>query len=165
MAPTEWIARRAVWGSLGAMIAADEFPRSAIGADAAFAGQRTAAPATVVAAGHRFTARAIDDGAGMIKLDVPHFVTRGGCLPVSVEVNWPLVLAKAVACLYLVADGNREPLLACIPLIPGVVPPHVCVTVRLDDSADVRAIVECGDGTLLEVRRWVWVMPPDLDPS
>jgi predicted secreted protein len=158
MAPTEWIARRAVWSSLGTVTAVDEFPRPSIGAEAAFAEQCTAAPDTVVAAGHRFTGRAIDDGAGLIKLDVPHFVTRDGCVPVSVEVNWPLVLAKAVACLYLVADGNREPLLACIPLIPGVVPPHVCVTVRLDDSSDVRAIVECGDGTLLQVRRWVWVM-------
>jgi predicted secreted protein len=163
MAPTEWIARRTVWGSLGTVAAIDEFSRSPIGAEGACAEPPMAARGT--AAGHRFTGRAIDDGAGMIKLDVPHFVTCDGSVPVSVEVNWPLVLAKAVACLYLVADGNQEPLLACIPLIPGVVPPHVCVTVRLDDSADVRAIVECGDGTLLEVRRWVWVMPPDLDPS
>ena len=165
MAPNEWIAPRSVSGSLGPVSAADEFPCPSPGPEAPLAGRRTAEADTVVAADHFFAARAIDDGAGMIKLDVPHFVTREGRVPVSVEVNWALVLAKAVARLYLVADGNREPLLACIPLIPGVVPPHVCVTARLDDSGDVRAIVECGDGTLLQVRRWVWVMPPDVDPS
>jgi predicted secreted protein len=165
MAPNEWIARRTVCRSLGTVSTADESTRPSPGVEAPFAGRGTTAPDTVVAAGHLFSARVIDDGAGMIKLDVPHFVTREGRVPVSIEVNWGLVLAKAVACLYVVADGNREPLLACIPLIPGVVPPHVCVSVRLDDSGDVRAIVECGDGTLLQVRRWVWVMPPDVEPS
>ena len=165
MAPNEWIARRTVWGSLGAASATDEGPRASLGATVPFARRRTAAPDPIVAAGRLFAGRAIDDGAGMIKLDVPHFVTREARVPVSVEVNWSLVLAKAVACLYLVADGNREPLLARVPLIPGVVPPHVCATVRLDDSGDVRAIVECGDDSLLQVRRWVWVMPPDTESS
>ena len=112
---------------------------------------------------HLFRARTINDGTGMIRLDVPHIVTREAQVPVSVQVNWSLVLANAVARLYLVADGNRERLLACLPLIPDVVPPHLLINVRLEDTGDVRAVVECGDGALLEVKRWVWVMPPDMD--
>jgi predicted secreted protein len=106
-----------------------------------------------------FGARVIDDGAGMIQLDVPHVARRGDDVPLSVEVNWWLVLTKAVARLYLIADGNRNPLLTSVSLIPDLVPPHVCINVRLDGSTDVRAVVECGDGTLLQVRRWVRVTP------
>ena len=108
-----------------------------------------------------FSDRVIDDGAGMIQLNVPHVARRGADVPLSVEVNWWLVLTKAVARLYLIAEGNRHPLLTSLSLIPDLVPPHVSINVRLDASTDVRAVVECGDGTLLQVRRWVRVMPHD----
>jgi len=111
----------------------------------------------------RFGARVIDDGAGMIQLNVPHVARRGDDVPLSVEVNWWLVLTKAVARLYLIADGNRDPLLTSVSLIPDLVPPHVCLSVRLDGSTDVRAVVECGDGSLLQVRRWVRVTPQAFD--
>src|SRR5262245_11242013 len=101
----------------------------------------------------------INDGAGLIRLDVPCFVAPTGELAVSVQVSWPMVLAKAVARLYLIADGNRKPLLARVSLIPDLVPPHVSLTTHLEQSSLVRALVECGDGELLEVSRWVWVMP------
>jgi hypothetical protein len=39
-----------------------------------------------------------------------------------VSPNWQLVLAKAVARLYLIADGTRDPLLASILLLPDSVP-------------------------------------------
>jgi predicted secreted protein len=103
----------------------------------------------------------INDGAGLIKLDVPCFVEPSGELTISVQVSWPMVLAKAVARLYLIADGNRRPLLARVSLIPDLVPPHVCLTTRLEQTSHVRALVECGDGELFEVRRWVWVMPAE----
>jgi predicted secreted protein len=156
MAPNDWIAGRTEWGGLGIAGAADELAHPPVGGteDDDFAAEAVTA---------RDLSSAIDDGIGMIKLDVPHFVTGEGLVSISVEVNWSLVLAKAVARLFLVADGNGHPLLASISLVPGVVPPLVCVTARLEDSADVRAIVECGDGTLLQVRRWVWVMPPEAD--
>jgi len=108
-----------------------------------------------------FGARVIDDGAGMIRLSVPHVAQRDAPVPLSVEVNWSLVLTKAVARLYLIADGNGNPLLTSVSLIPDLVPPHVCINVRLETSTDVRAVVECGDGTLLQVRRWVRVTPHD----
>jgi len=160
MAPSEWIARRTVWGapdsgsvergrSGGAR--ADRVSATAVWTDASPTLRRL------------FSPRVVNDGTGMIQLDVPHIVMRDAESPVSVQVNWGLVLANAVARLHLIADGNKDPLLASIPLMPDMVPPHVYVNVRLDDSADVHAVVECGDGTLLAVRRWVWVMPPDAD--
>jgi predicted secreted protein len=113
--------------------------------------------------GRLFGTRIINDGTGMIQLDLPHRVSREADVPLSVQVNWSLVLTKAVVRLYLIADGNRNALLTSVSLIPDLVPPHVCMNVRLDGSTDVRAVVECGDGTLLQVKRWVRVMPHDLD--
>ncbi len=105
-----------------------------------------------------FGRKVINDGTGMIKLDATCIVERGVRLALAVEVNWPMILANAVARLYLVADGNREPLLAQVLLIPDIVPPHVHINACLDASGYVRAVVECGDGSLLQVKRWVWVV-------
>jgi predicted secreted protein len=106
-----------------------------------------------------FGARVINDGTGMIKLGAPSTVQRSAEVPVSVEVNWWLVLAKAVAHLYLVADGNDHAVLARVALIPVVVPPHPYFKISLDRSTHLHAVVECGDGTLLQVSRWIRVKP------
>jgi len=71
-----------------------------------------------------------------------------------------MVLANAVARLYVIADLNAAPLLAKITLLPDIVPPHLALEVRLEVATHVRAVVQCGNGTLLQVKRWVWVMPP-----
>jgi predicted secreted protein len=107
-----------------------------------------------------FGGHAVHDGAGMIKLELPHIVERGALTLVSVVVNWPIVLANAVARLYLIADLNAVPLLAQITLPPDIVPPHLAFEVRLETATYLRALVQCGNGTVLQVRRWVWVIPP-----
>ena len=113
-----------------------------------------------------FGGHAVHDGAGMIKLELPHIVERGALTLVSVAVNWPIVLANAVARLYLIADLNAVPLLAQITLPPDIVPPHLAFEVRFEAATHLRALVQCGDGTVLQVRRWVWVIPPpgSVDP-
>lgn len=107
-----------------------------------------------------FGGHAVHDGAGMIKLELPHIVERGALTMVSVVVNWPIVLANAVARLYLIADLNAVPLLAKITLPPDIVPPHLAFEVRFEAGTQLRALVQCGDGTVLQVRRWVSVIPP-----
>jgi predicted secreted protein len=113
-----------------------------------------------------FRGHAVHDGAGMIKLDLPHIVERGAPTLVSIAVNWPMVLANAVARLYLIADLNAVPLVAKITLLPDIVPPHLAFEVRLEAATHLRALVQCGDGTVLQVKRWVWVVPPpgSVDP-
>ena len=104
----------------------------------------------------------INDGEGLIKIDAPCCADPTGRARISVEVNWAMVITKAVARRYLIADGNEHPLLRRVSLIPDLVPPHVAVQVQLEQSGYVRALVECGDGALLEVRRWVWVIPSEV---
>ncbi|HET7875425.1 MAG TPA: thiosulfate oxidation carrier protein SoxY [Methylomirabilota bacterium] len=103
-----------------------------------------------------FGDRPINDGSALIHLDVPRQPAQGTLVAVLVEVNWTLVLTKAVARLYLIAERPRDPVLVRASLIPDMVPPQVCVKVRFDGPTLVRAVVECGDGTLLQVTRWVW---------
>lgn len=120
-----------------------------------------------MALGRLFRGQAINDGGGMIKLEVPHIVEWGVRTLVSVEVNWPMVLANAVARLYVIADLNAVPLLAKITLLPDIIPPHVTIEARLEAATHVRAVVQCGNGTLLQVKQWVWVIPPSgaADPA
>ena len=106
-----------------------------------------------------FRGHAVYDGAGMIKLELPHIVEDGAPTLVSIAVNWPMVLANAFAHLYLIADRNVVPLLARITLLPDIVPPHLSLEVRLEAATHVRALVQCGNGTTLQVKRWVWVIP------
>jgi predicted secreted protein len=130
-----------------------------------WAGSEGAGPAAEPArdvTSRMFPGRTINDGTGMIKLEAASMTEADGRLAAAVEVNWPMILANAVARLYLVADGNRPPLLARVLLLPDIVPPHVSLDLRIDGSGYLRAIVECGDGALLEVKRWIWVMPPGL---
>lgn len=120
-----------------------------------------------VALARLFCGQAINDGGGMIRLELPHIVERGVRTLASIQVNWPMVLANAVARLYVIADLNAAPLLAKITLLPDIVPPHLALEVRLEAATHVRAVVQCGNGTLLQVKRWVWVMPPSAaaDPA
>lgn len=106
-----------------------------------------------------FRGQAIYDGAGMIKLELPHIVEGGALTLVSVAVNWPMVLSSAMACLYLIADHNAIPLLTRMTLLPDIVPPHLSLEIRLETATYVRALVQCGDGPALEAKRWVWVTP------
>jgi predicted secreted protein len=106
-----------------------------------------------------FPGRVINEGGGLIVLEAPAAVAPGRPVSLSVRVDWFLVLAKAIAHLYVIADRSRDPVLARVALLPDVVPPHVSVTCRLDRSTDISAVVECGDGTVLHLHRWVRVVP------
>lgn len=110
-----------------------------------------------------FGGQAIDDGAETIRLELPHIVDRAAPVPVAVEVSWPVVLAKAGARLYLIADENPVPLLVRVTLLPDMVPPRLSLHVRLEASTLVRAVLECGDDTLLQTARWVWVLRAGTD--
>ena len=160
MEPVEHTAQRATHGSVIQRSTSDE-RRAGIG-DSSSASNSCPPDHSIggearTAYGIPFRGRTIHDGTGMIALEVPRLVPRAAKVSIWVRVDWSLVIAKAVARLYLIADANHQPLLAVMSLIPDLVPPHLYVDVRLDGTGEVRAVVECGDGTLLQVKRWVEV--------
>src|SRR5215470_1915903 len=104
-----------------------------------------------------FGTRAIKDGGGLVKLDVPLIAENGAVVPVSVEVNSPMTAANHVKSIYVVADKNRIPIITKITLTPEAGQAFVGENVRLGETGDVRAIVEQSDGALLQVKREVKV--------
>jgi sulfur-oxidizing protein SoxY len=104
-----------------------------------------------------FGGRAMKDGAGVIKLDIPLIAENGAVVPVAVEVNAPMTPQSYVKHIYVVADKNRIPIVARAVLTPESGQAYMGANIRLGETGDVRAIVEQSDGTLLQLTREVKV--------
>jgi sulfur-oxidizing protein SoxY len=156
MAEETWVTRRAVLGTLGT-----------VGLAAASGVTLTPRPAAAQALGQNesvdaalkrvFGGKAMKDGGGMIKLDVPLIAENGAVVPVSVEVNAPMTPQSYVKHIYVVADKNRIPIVTRAVLTPESGQAYMGANIRLGETGDVRAIVEQSDGTLLQVKREVKV--------
>lgn len=148
--------RRAVLGTLGAVgvaaaVGVASTPRAA-GAQAL--GQNESVEAALK---RLFGGKAMKDGSGMIKLDVPLIAENGAVVPVTVEVNAPMTPQGYVKHIYVVADKNRIPIVTRAVLTPDSGQAYMGANIRLGETGDVRAIVEQSDGTLLQVKREVKV--------
>ena len=104
-----------------------------------------------------FGGKAMKDGSGVIKLDIPLIAENGAVVPVSVEVNAPMTPQSYVKHIYVVADKNRIPIVTRAVLTPESGQAYMGANIRLGETGDVRAIVEQSDGTLLQVKREVKV--------
>ena len=156
MAEMREMTRRSVLGTLAAAGAAAVagVTVSARPAAAQALGQNE----TVEAALKRvFGGKAMKDGGGVIKLDVPLIAENGAVVPVSVEVSSPMTSQSYVKHIYVVADKNRIPIVTRVALTPESGQAYMGANIRLGETGDVRAIVEQSDGTLLQVRREVKV--------
>jgi sulfur-oxidizing protein SoxY len=153
------VSRRRVLGTLGVLGAA-----TVAGAVARVDVAAAQTPATLgvqesVAEGLKrlFGTRAIKDGTGVVRLDVPLIAENGAVVPVSVEVEAPMTARAWVKHIYVVADRNRIPIVARAALAPEAGQAFIGANVRLGETGDVRAIAEQSDGTLLQVKREVKV--------
>jgi sulfur-oxidizing protein SoxY len=104
-----------------------------------------------------FGGKAMKDGSGTIKLDIPLIAENGAVVPVSVEINAPMTPQSYVKHIYVVADKNRIPIVTRAVLTPASGQAYMGANIRLGETGDVRAIVEQSDGTLLQVKREVKV--------
>lgn len=104
-----------------------------------------------------FGTRAIKDGTGVIRFEIPLIAENGAVVPVSVEANLPMTPTNYVKHIYIVADKNRIPIVTRATLSPEAGQAHVGANIRLGETGNVRAIVEQSDGTLLAVQREVKV--------
>jgi sulfur-oxidizing protein SoxY len=104
-----------------------------------------------------FGGRPLQDGVGLVTLDVPPIAENGAVVPVSVEVIGPVPPGVHVKHIYVVADRNRIPVVARATLTPAAGHAFVGASIRLGETGDVRAIVERSDGSLLQVTRPVRV--------
>ena len=104
-----------------------------------------------------FGSRVLNDGTGIVKLDIPLIAENGSVVPVAVDVASPMTAASHVRHIYIVADKNRIPIVTRVALAPEAGQASIGANIRLGETGDVRAIVEQSDGTLLQVKREVKV--------
>jgi sulfur-oxidizing protein SoxY len=151
--PGTGVTRRAVVGGLGAAVAA-----GVLGRPRAAGAQALGMQETVDAGLKRvFGGRAIKDGSGLIKLDIPLIAENGAVVPVSVEVSSPMTATNYVKHVYIVADKNRIPIVTRVEFTPQAGQAYMGANIRLGETGDVRAIVEQNDGSLLQTKREVKV--------
>ena len=150
------VTRRTVLGTLGAVgvAAAAGLTLTPRGAAAQALGQNESVEAALKRV---FGSKAMKDGSGVIKLDLPLIAENGAVVPVSVEVNAPMTPQSYVKHIYVVADKNRIPIVTRAVLTPESGQAYMGANIRLGETGDVRAIVEQSDGTLLQVKREVKV--------
>jgi sulfur-oxidizing protein SoxY len=104
-----------------------------------------------------FGGRPIKDGSSMIKMDLPLIAENGAVVPITVEVQSPMTPASHVKNIYIISDRNRRPMNARFSLTPEMGAASIGANLRLNETGDVRAIVEMNDGTLLMAKREVKV--------
>ncbi len=104
-----------------------------------------------------FGSRLIKDGSNVIKLDLPLIAENGAVVPITVEVQSPMTPTSYVKTIYIISDRNRRPMNARFTLTPEMGAASIGANLRLNETGDVRAIVEMNDGTLLMAKREVKV--------
>ena len=152
------ITRRALLGGLSAVGVAVAVGGFTVAAPAPAEAQQFGLQETVDAALKRiFGGRAMKDGGGKIKLEIPLIAENGAVVPVAVSVDSPMTPADYVKHIYIVADKNRIPVVARVALAPEGGRAFMGANIRLGETGDVRAIAEQSDGTLWQVKREVRV--------
>jgi sulfur-oxidizing protein SoxY len=104
-----------------------------------------------------FGNRALQSGAGKIKLDLPLIAEDGGNVAVTVDTEFPVAGALYLKHVYLIADKNRRPMLAKFSFTPDAGKGYISTSVRLATSTDVRAVAEMSDGAVYGVAKHVRV--------
>ena len=94
-----------------------------------------------------FGARPIEDGAGVIALDIPIRPQDAGLVPVAITVLEAQADRRPTA-LTLIVDRNPVPLAAVFRLAPEAAISRIETRIRIDQYSDVRVIAETASGAL-----------------
>lgn len=104
-----------------------------------------------------FGSRPMKDGSDVIKLELPLIAENGAVVPITIEVKSPMTPADHVKTIYIISDKNRRPMNARFTLGPEMGSAVIGTNLRLNETGDVRAVVEMSDGRLLVAKREVKV--------
>src|SRR5882724_10446551 len=93
-----------------------------------------------------FNNRAMNDGAGVIAIDMPYRAEDAAIVPVTLRATLPAGDARAVKAITLVIDQNPAPVAATFQVGAGVT--MISTRVRIDSYTNVHAVAELSDGKL-----------------
>src|SRR3972149_1019168 len=89
-----------------------------------------------------FGANKLQDGAAMMKLDIPEIAENGSVVPVRLDTTLPTAGAKYVKKIYFIVDNNRRPMAASFAFSPDAGQALIGANLRLGGTTPVRAVVE-----------------------
>jgi sulfur-oxidizing protein SoxY len=102
-----------------------------------------------------FSNRAINDGTGMIAIEMPYRAEDAAIVPVTLRTTLPPGDARRVLAITLVIDQNPAPMAARFELGPDSSVSEISTRVRVNNYTDVHAVAELSDGKLYMTKTYV----------
>jgi sulfur-oxidizing protein SoxY len=102
-----------------------------------------------------FNNRAINDGAGMIAIEMPYRAEDAAIVPVTLRATLPPGDARRVLAITLVIDQNPAPMAARFQLGQDSSVSEISTRVRVNNYTDVHAVAELSDGKLYMTKTYV----------
>jgi sulfur-oxidizing protein SoxY len=102
-----------------------------------------------------FNGRAIEDGGGILALDLPYRAEDAAIVPLTVRTTLPAGDARRVKAITVVIDRNPAPVAATFALGPHAGTSSISTRVRVDSYTNVHAVAELSDGKLYGVAAFV----------
>jgi len=102
-----------------------------------------------------FKGRPLEDGNGVLALDVPNRAEDAAIVPLTVRATLPAGDARRVKAITVVIDQNPAPVAATFELGPHAGTSSISTRVRIDSYTNVHAVAELSDGKLYAVAAYV----------
>jgi sulfur-oxidizing protein SoxY len=102
-----------------------------------------------------FDNRAMEDGIGVIAIDMPYRAEDAAIVPVTLRTSLPAGDSRRVVAVTLVIDQNPSPLAARFDLGPDASVTQISTRVRVNNYTDVHAVAELSDGKLYVAKTYV----------
>src|SRR5260370_18422267 len=102
-----------------------------------------------------FNNRAMNDGAGLIAIEMPYRAEDAAIVPVTLRATLPPGDARRVLAITLVVDQNPAPMAARFELGQDSYVSDISTRVRVNNYTDVHAVAELSDGKLYMTKTFV----------
>jgi sulfur-oxidizing protein SoxY len=102
-----------------------------------------------------FNNRAMNDGAGVIAVEMPVRAEDAAIVPVTLRATLPPGDTRRVVAITLVIDQNPAPMAARFELGPDASVSEISTRVRVNNYTDVHAVAELSDGQLYVTKTYV----------
>jgi sulfur-oxidizing protein SoxY len=102
-----------------------------------------------------FNNRAMNDGAGVIAIEMPVRAEDAAIVPVTLRTMLPPGDIRRVVAITLVIDQNPAPMAARFELGPAASVSEISTRVRVNNYTDVHAVAELSDGQLYMTKTYV----------
>jgi sulfur-oxidizing protein SoxY len=102
-----------------------------------------------------FDNRAMEDGAGVLAIEMPYRAEDAAIVPVTLRTTLPAGDARRVVAITLVIDQNPAPMAARFELGQDSSVSQISTRVRVNNYTDVHAVAELSDGKLYVTKTYV----------